>query len=41
MEYNQDLELLEVYTEDNQTRIGIAERGVAENFQMEKKWKLR
>jgi len=28
MEYNQDLELLEVYTEDNETRIGIAERGV-------------
>ena len=34
MENNQDLELLDVYTEDNKERIGIAERGVVHYYNL-------
>lgn len=31
---NQDLEMLDVYSEDNKKRIGIAERGVVHYFNL-------
>lgn len=34
MENNQELDLLEVYTADNQTKIGIAERGVVHYYNL-------
>lgn len=34
MDNNQDLELLDVYTEDNQTKIGMAERGVVHYYNL-------
>ena len=34
MNINQDLELLNVYTEDNETKIGIADRGVVHYFNL-------
>lgn len=34
MDYNQELDLLEVYTDDNKTKIGSAERGVVHYFNL-------
>ena len=34
MSINQDLELLDVYTEDNEAKIGIADRGVVHYFNL-------